>query len=299
MIISASRRTDIPAFYAAWFLERIRAGKVMVKNPFNPNQQKLVSLGPEEVEVIVFWTRDATPLLPYLAELDKRGYRYVFLFTITGYGPPLEPCSPSVEKALECFLRLSDTLGPQRVTWRFDPIFGLAREGPQWVTSHFARIASALQGHTARVIVSFLDFYGKVVRNLRHLEEATGVTVVDLSENAETMGAVAGAIAACAQEHRMLIQSCAEEFDLAPYGIMPGGCIDAEVLNRTFGLSLHAEKDKSQRAHCRCTVSQDVGAYGTCRHGCVYCYAAPHASRETQKVERKGGRRKATRGRRR
>lgn len=281
MIISASRRTDIPAFYGAWFLERIRAGKVVVKNPFNPNQQKLVGLGPEEVEVIVFWTRDANPLLPYLPELDVRGYRYVFLYTITGYGPPLEPRSPSLEKALKCFLQLGDALGPERVTWRFDPILGVEGKGVQWITSRFEQIACSLQNHTSRVIVSFLDFYGKVVKNLRHLEETTGMKVVDLSEEAEKMGAVAGSLAALAQENRMQIQSCAEARLLAPYGIMPGACIDADALNRTFGLALKPEKDKSQRVQCRCTVSQDIGTYGTCRHGCVYCYAARNVRRET------------------
>lgn len=238
MIISASRRTDIPAFYGAWFLERIRAGKVVVKNPFNPTQQKLVILRPEEVEAIVFWTRNATPLLPYLQELDERGYRYVFLYTITGYGPPLEPRSPSLEKALDCFLRLSDTLGPERVSWRFDPVLWVEGKGVQWITSRFEQIACSLKNHTSRVIVSFLDFYGKVVRSLQHLENTTGMKVVDLSEEAEKVSAIAASLAALARENRMQIQSCAEELDLAPHGIMPGACIDADALNRIFGLSL-------------------------------------------------------------
>jgi DNA repair photolyase len=281
MIISASRRTDIPAFYGAWFLERIRAGRVMVKNPFNPNQKKLVSLRPEEVEVIVFWTRNANPLLPYLHELDERGYRYMFLYTITGYGPPLETRSPSLEKALETFRRLSAALGPERVFWRFDPILVVEGNGVQDITSRFARIASSLQNHTSRVIVSFLDFYGKVVKNLQQLENTFGMKVIDLSEQTEKVAAIATSLASLARENRMQIQSCAEKFDLESYGITAGSCIDAESLNRTFGLALKAGKDKSQRAQCRCTVSQDIGTYGTCRHGCVYCYATQDVKRYT------------------
>jgi hypothetical protein len=122
MIISASRRTDIPAFYAPWFMNRVRAGFCVVRNPFNPQQSTRVSLVPQDVDLIVFWTRNPKPLLPYLKELDSRGYRYYFLFTLLDYPSWLELSTPAVENSLECFKQLSELIGPQKVIWRYDPI---------------------------------------------------------------------------------------------------------------------------------------------------------------------------------
>ena len=129
MIISASRRSDIPAFHASWFMDCIREGQVTVKNPFNPKQESVIRLEPAQVDVIVFWTRNAAPLLGHLPELDDHGYDYIFLYTITGYGPPLESNCPSLERAVETFKQLSDTIDPERVIWRFDPIICIEGKG--------------------------------------------------------------------------------------------------------------------------------------------------------------------------
>jgi hypothetical protein len=122
MIISASRRTDIPAFYSAWFMNRIDAGHCQVPNPFNPRQVMTVSLEPEDVDVLVFWTRNATPLLNHLDELDRKGYRYLFLYTVMNNPRPIDPRCPSLEQALAAFKALSDRIGPERVIWRYDPV---------------------------------------------------------------------------------------------------------------------------------------------------------------------------------
>ena len=273
MIISASRRTDIPAFFAPWFMERIRAGSVRVKNPYNPSQSKTVSLLPEEVDALVFWTRNAEPIMEHLKELDDRGYHYIFLYTITGYGPPLEKKSPPLEKALETFKKLSQKIGPEKIFWRFDPIIYASGKGEEWITSCFKNIASVLKNETQRVIVSFLDFYPKVVKKLKTVEKECGFNVIDLTHQTTLVGKIAVSLVELAATNNMEIVSCAEKIELAGFGINPGSCIDGEVLNRLFGTHLAVEKDKNQRPSCRCTTSQDIGEYRTCRHGCVYCYA--------------------------
>ena len=273
MIISASRRTDIPAFYSSWFIERIREGKVIVKNPFNPTQKKVVSLVPEDVDVIVFWTRNADPLLGHLKELDQRGFRYVFLYTITGYGPPLERHAPPLEEAIETFKKLSEKIGPERITWRFDPIVYISGRGEEWIISRFEKIARSLRHETKRVIISFLDFYKKVAKRLAKLEEETGVKVVDIIKRREIIEQISTNLSSLASKNDMKIFSCAEKVDLKSFGIRPGSCIDGELLNQIFGLKIKVEKDKNQRPQCRCTISQDIGEYNTCKYRCVYCYA--------------------------
>ncbi|MFH0812117.1 MAG: DUF1848 domain-containing protein [Pseudomonadota bacterium] len=273
MIISASRRTDIPAFYSTWFMDRIREGKVLVKNPFNPSQAKLVSLHSKDVEAIVFWTRNANPLLSHLEELDQRGFKYIFLYTITGYGSPLEKHVPSLTSAIETFRALSREIGPERLIWRFDPIIYLSGKGEEWITSLFEKIAQSLRNETKRVIISFLDFYPKVMRRLATLEEITGIKAVDIINSEDVVRRIATTLSALARKNNLEICSCAEKVNLEDFGIKPGKCIDGDCLNQIFGLHIKVEKDKSQRPQCRCTTSQDIGAYNTCRHGCWYCYA--------------------------
>lgn len=273
MIISASRRTDIPAFYSSWFMERIREGKVTVKNPFNPSYKKVVRLRPEDVDVIVFWTRNANPILRYLKELDQRGFHYVFLYTITGYGTPLERHAPPLKNALETFKKLSQKIGPERVTWRFDPIIYISGKGEKWIAARFEKIARSLQNETNRVVVSFLDFYKKVAKRLAGLEEKTSLQIVDITNKQDIIRRISITLAELACKNNMTIYSCSEKINLESYGIRPGACIDGERLNRIFGLRIKIEKDKNQRPLCRCTVSQDIGEYNTCHYGCIYCYA--------------------------
>ncbi|MFH1090114.1 MAG: DUF1848 family protein, partial [Pseudomonadota bacterium] len=175
MIISASRRTDLPAFFASWFMNRIEAEYVLAVNPFNPRQIRRISLDPEEVEAIVFWTRDPTKLFPRLDELDQRGFFYYFLFTITGLPRRLEPQAPDYSSACRAFLDLSSRLGPERVIWRFDPILITDVSDEDQQVESFKKIAGRLSGATRRVIISFADIYKKVRQNLAALEKETGI----------------------------------------------------------------------------------------------------------------------------
>ena len=274
MIISASRRTDIPAFFAEWFMDRVRAGYCDVANPYRADQVSRVSLRAEDVDVIVFITRDARPLLPYLAELDGRGLRYYFQYTLTGYPRALEARTPAVPEALDTLRRLVEHVGPERLIWRYDPILFTTLTPPAFHVKQFARLAEALDGLTRRVTVSIMDDYRWVAARLKKLEKV-GIARLEVAD--EEFGGVMRTLSATADAHGMEIFSCAEPIDLSTHGIAPGKCIDDAYLRRTFGIDVTRRKDPSQRKSCGCVVSKDIGTYNTCRHGCVYCYATRRA----------------------
>lgn len=275
MIISASRRTDIPAFYSRWFMNRIRAGYCEVPNPFNPAQVSRVSLQPEDVEVIAFWTRNAAPLLSHLQELDARGYRYYFLYTVLDYPQLLEPHKTELETRIETVQQLAVRIGPDRVIWRYDPIVLSTITSLGFHQEVFARIASNLEGTTTRCIISFVDLYRKLSKRLHWLEEH-GCTIREPYADEATK--LAAFMAAAAQSYGITVTSCAEMFDLTASAVSPGSCIDGAYIAATFGIAVSLVKDPSQRPACRCAVSRDIGCYDTCVHGCRYCYATSSAS---------------------
>jgi hypothetical protein len=272
MIISASRRTDIPAFFTEWFMGRVREGYCEVANPFRADQVSRVSLRPEDVDVIIFMTRDARPLLPHLAELDGRGLRYYFQYTLTGYPREFEANTPAVPDALDTLRRLVEHVGPERLIWRYDPILFTTLTPPAYHTEQFATLAESLEGFTGCITISIIDDYRWVTSRLKKLENV-GISRLDISPYGEEFGGVMRSLSATAHEHGMEIFSCAEHIDMQPYGIGPGKCIDDAYIRRTFGIEVSGRKDPSQRKPCGCVVSKDIGTYNTCRHGCVYCYA--------------------------
>ena len=279
MIISASRRTDIPAFYAAWFMNRVRAGFCTVPNPFNANQISHISLRPEDVNAIVFWTRNPRPLLTALDELDARGYRYYFQYTILDNPRLLDPRTPPVTAAVETFRRLADRIGPARVIWRYDPIVLSSVTDASFHQERYAWIAEQLRGYTTRSVISIVDVYRKAARRL-HALAAQGVTFPDQAP--ATLPGFADllrSLVATAAQHGMEIVSCAEEIDLTGYGVQPGKCIDDDLLARVFGLQLDLRKDPGQRDACGCVVSRDIGMYDSCPFSCQYCYATSSFAR--------------------
>lgn len=263
MIISASRRTDIPAFYGDWLLARIGEGFVDVRNPMNPGQIRRVRLLPEDVDCFVFWTKNPAPMLPLLPRLS--GYDYYFQFTLNGYGPDIEPRLPPLAARIETFRRLSDQIGPARVVWRYDPILLTPAYDADFHVDMFAKIAGQLCGKVERVTISFIDYYRKIAKNWRRLQ---------MREPApEETEQIARAIAAIAAENRMAPSSCAEKWNLAPFGIPAGACIDPALIERITGRFQPARRAKAQRPLCGCAESADIGAYDSCAHGCAYCYA--------------------------
>lgn len=280
MIISASRRTDIPAFYAHWFINRIRAGFCEVPNPFNRWQIARISLLPEDVDVIVFWTRNPRPLFPYLDELDARGYRYYFQYTLLGYPLQIDAHCPPLEAALSTFGELAQRVGRQRVIWRYDPIVLSEVTPPAYHRAAYARLAGALAGATSRSVISLMDDYPKIRWRMQALARQGARLLPILPGDADPegglpgwLGELLGDLAMIARSHQMEIVSCAEQYDLLPYGIRPGKCVDDEYIERVFGLDTAHAKDPGQRKACGCVVSKDIGMYDTCLFGCRYCYA--------------------------
>ncbi len=282
MIISASRRTDLPAFYGEWFMNRIRAGYCAVPNPFKPTQVSHVSLKPDDVDVIVFWTRNPRPLFPFLTELDKSGYRYYFLYTLMDNPRLLDPKCPPPKVSLKTFQELADRMGPEKVIWRYDPVVFSTATPADFHKETYQRIARALQGHTRRCVISILDVYRKVQKRFRELAKQ-GLEL--LACEGEAFGDLMRTFVRAANENNMKVFSCAEEMDLQPYGIQPGKCIDDEYIFNAFGISVTPQKDPSQRKACGCVISKDIGMYDTCLFGCQYCYAT--TSLERAKINHK------------
>ncbi|SCA56477.1 conserved hypothetical protein [Candidatus Terasakiella magnetica] len=276
MIISASRRTDIPAFYSKWFINRLRAGFVQTRNPFNYHQVKKVSLLPQDVDCIVFWTRNPAPLMDHLGELDDLKIPYYFHYTITGYPRALERKTPKLDQAIETFQALSERIGPERVIWRYDPILLSNLVQPQDHMKVFGTIAGKLKGHSQRAVISMADFYTKTERNLDKIE---GLNYDNLRLHNNLLEEFINQFKNEADRNGLTLYSCAEESDLECFGISAGQCIDEGLISRFTELKVRFKKDSGQRKNCGCVKSVDIGAYNSCLHGCEYCYATYNQNR--------------------
>ncbi len=264
MIISASRRTDIPSYYGDWFLHRIKQGFVYVRNPMNPHQISEISLAPDVVDGIVFWTKNPSSMLNRLDEL--RDYTYYFQFTLNPYEADVEKNIPSKNDIIiPSFKKLSSLIGKERVVWRYDPILFNEKYTLQYHIEHFRLLCDNLSDYTEKCTVSFLDSY----KNIRRALAGLGIPSVSV----EQMRELIGYFSYIAKEHGIYIDTCAESVDLGRYGVGHAHCIDKQRLERIGKYKLHIEKDKNQRAACGCVASIDIGAYNTCKNGCVYCYA--------------------------
>lgn len=261
MIISASRRTDIPCFYSEWFIKRLQASYVLTRNPMNYSQVSRVSLSEEVVDCIVFWTKDAGNILDKLKYIDELGYKYFFQYTITPYGLDLERNLRPKEQIIENFQLLSCLLGKHRVLWRYDPIIVNENYTVDYHKESFEKMCESLSAYTDRVTISFVDLYAKL--RLKGIQEIPSEIIEVLAE----------AIGATARKHNIAVQSCCENYDLARFNIRQGGCIDLSVIEKVCGYKLNLKPDKGQRKNCNCVESVDIGAYNTCLNGCLYCYA--------------------------
>ncbi len=269
MIISASRRTDIPAFYSKWFMDRIREKFCLVSNPFNPKQISKISLDPPDVDAIVFWTRYPQPFISHLSILDKMGYGYYFLFTLLDYPEIFEPKSPGLNLRVNTFKELSDKIGPKKVIWRYDPIIISNITPYNFHLKKFESLACELKDFTKQVIISFIDIYPKVRKRFKEMENK-GVKIEQIDKKGIEF---LRSLKAIANENNIKIQACAEKNSLCQYGIKSGKCIDDRLIYDLFGIRVSQAKDKGQRKECLCVPSRDIGMYDTCIFGCKYCYA--------------------------
>jgi hypothetical protein len=261
MILSASRRTDIPCYYSEWFMNRIRAGSVCMRNPMNRKQLSRIRLTPETVDCIVFWTKDARNILDKLPELDRLGYKYYFQFTLTPYDRTIEKNLCDKAEIIETFIRLSNQIGKKRVIWRYDPIILNETIDIAYHKEQFEFFCGKLTGHTETVTISFVDMYPKLKTNL--IRPLSGEEIAEIS----------AFLGAQAKAHNLKITACCEKTDLTRYGIEKASCIDKNLIERICGHELDAERDKNQREGCGCCKSNDIGSYNSCLNGCIYCYA--------------------------
>lgn len=296
VIISASRSTDIPAFYSKWFMKRLQVGYVKWINPFNREPQ-FVSF--KNTRAIIFWTKNPAPMLPLLSELDSMGYNYYFSYTINDYEEEgLEPGVPFLEERIDTFIKLSNLIGKEKVIWRFDPLVLTETLDINKLLNKIKYIGDRLFGYTEKLVISFVDIseYKKVQKNLLRVgvqwKNFSGLDVEKISEGLESLNKIWG----------FEISTCGERIDLSKYGISKNSCIDGELMARVFNndvklleflgvdpfeqfnlfesksqdnkLNLNEKlKDKGQRLVCGCIASKDIGQYDTCKHLCIYCYA--------------------------
>jgi len=275
MIISASRRTDIPAFYADWFMNRIRDGFFYRVNPFNSKQVTGFSLKAEDVDAVCFWTKNPRPLLMHLDELDERGLNYYFQFTLNPYDRTFEPHVPPLQERIETMIELAGRIGPERVVWRYDPVILSNATPVGWHLEQAGLIAERLKNATRRLVFSFCDFYGKGQGRLHRGLQGSGIVPDDITapENRRELERLACGFREIADRHSLEIFTSSEEMDLSAFGIEHGACIDGELIGKLFGGKPSVKKDKNQRKTCNCVESVDMGSYNSCSFRCAYCYA--------------------------
>ncbi|MCC8175817.1 MAG: DUF1848 domain-containing protein [Bacteroidales bacterium] len=269
MIISASRATDIPAFYTDWFFNRLKCGYCAWRNPWN-GVKSYVSFS--QMRFVVFWSKNPEPLLERLDQLPVPCY---IQYTLNDYeAEGLEPGVPLLRRRIDTFRRLVDKLGLGGVVWRFDPLTLTDKIGIDELLEKVNRLARELSGYTERLVFSFADIasYKKVARNL----QIAGVNYHEWTE--DNMLRFARGLQLL--NLPMQLTTCAERIDLSSYGITHGRCIDPDIIAQRApdDMTLQAylwgaTKDRGQRPACGCIPSKDIGAYNTCPHGCAYCYA--------------------------
>ena len=265
MILSVSRRTDIPNYYSEWFYNRIKEGFLYVRNPMNAHQVSEIKITPDVVDCIVFWTKNPLPMIKRLDEI--KDYNYYFQFTLTGYGNDVEVNLPNKKtKMIPVFQELSEKIGKQKMIWRYDPILTNEEYNVSFHQEAFARIAHELKDHTSKCMLGFIDHYPHI-RNSIQPFNINPLTKEEIEEMAvsfkKTIDIYPG----------IQLDTCTVKVDLRHLGIPSGLCIDKGLIEKITGYPILAQKDKNQRNICNCIESIDIGTYESCLNGCVYCYA--------------------------
>ncbi len=261
MIISASRRTDIPSYYSEWFLSRLKAGYVLTRNPFNYSQVFKLPLDKESTDCIVFWTKDACNMLSKLDILDDMGYKYYFQFTVTPYDKMIEPNLRDKAQICNNFINISKKIGKEKVLWRYAPIILNNELDTRYHKIKFAQMCERFQGYTDTVTISFVQKSPKLKTDI--IRDISDVEMIDL----------AMFIGETAKYYGMQAKVCCSSLDLSLYGVEKSSCISKERIVKVCGYDIDIKHDKKQREGCGCVQSVDIGSYNSCINGCVYCYA--------------------------
>lgn len=269
MIISASYKTDLPAFHGKWVIRSFSEGFCHVRNPYNKSTF-LVDLSRDSVDGIVFWTRDPEPFLDGFNWIRARGYPFYIHFTLTGYPRLLEPLVPVLDTSVELFRTLAGIYGREALVWRYDPILFTSMTDKGFHLLQFRKIAGSLKGCCNEVIVSFATFYSKTRRKMDQLGRKTGLEWWDPDDQDKIR--ISTQLSSIASEYGMKLSLCGQRH-LISSGVSDASCIDPFRLSRIAGQAIRIPRKRSHRPGCGCFQSRDIGSYNTCRHGCVYCYA--------------------------
>ena len=261
MILNTGSRTDIPAYYSDWFYNRIEAGYVLVRNPYYPSQITKYLLSPDVIDVMVFCTKNPFPMLDRLSLLSA--FDTFWFVTITPYGAEIEPHVPPKEQIIASFKQLSEAIGSSRISWRYDPVLITDTYSIAHHIEQFHQMAEALSGYTTQCVVSFIDLYEKTKRNFWGIRSVTNKEQEVLIE----------AFSHIAKENGLQIHLCCENASLVRENVDANGCMSKTVLEKALGCRLDVPKKKTARSECSCLLGADIGAYNTCGHGCLYCYA--------------------------
>lgn len=264
MILSVSRRTDIPAFYSKWFMNRLHDGYCLVRNPFNARLISHIPLSPNNIDVIVFWTKNSKPMHKYLKNIDNMGYKYYFQYTITPYKKDMEENLLDKKIIINSFQELSTLIGKEKVILRYDPIVLTPSYTIDYHIKAFEKLCDHVKYYTNKIVISFLNYYNNTSKNM------VSHNVINIST--EDMHILADNFSSIAKSHKIILESCAEKIDLEKYNINHGKCIDDELIEKITGYKLKAPKD-NQREACGCIKCIDIGEYNSCIHNCLYCYA--------------------------
>ena len=265
MIINTGMRTDIPAFYSSWLLNRIKEGYVYVRNPYYKNQVTKYSLNPNVVDCLAFCTKNPHPLISHMSELDK--YKQFWFVTITPYGKDIEPNVPNKKQVISDLKKLSEHLGKNAVAIRYDPIFINNKFDVNMHIKCFEKLLNELKGYTEDCTISFLDMYEKVKRNAPDLRPPTEEEQIQIAKAFSKIG----------KQNNIIVHSCCEKSYLKDYGLDISGCTSKEIVEKAIENKLDAPKNNSKREGCTCLLGNDIGAYNTCGHLCKYCYANANA----------------------
>ncbi len=261
MILNTGNRTDIPAFYSKWLMNRIHEGFVLVRNPYAHDQISRYPLDPESVEVIVFCSKNPAPMLPYIEELKV--FRMFWFVTITPYGKDIEPNVPDKKEVLETFRKLSEKVGHKAMSWRYDPVFISAKYSIDYHKKAFEKMATELDGYTDQVVISYIDLYEKTKKNFPEAREVSDAEQEELTKYFVNI----------AKSHHMKVRLCHEKESLARYGADVSGCLSKQVLEEAIDEKLVIARRPEARQGCACLLNNDIGTYNSCGHLCRYCYA--------------------------
>lgn len=263
-IVSASRRTDIPAFYTDWLINRIHEEYVLYPLPWS-DKLKYLELTPENVDCFVFWSKNYAKLIPYLNLLDTKGFNYLFHFTINNYPKQMEEHVISTDEAITQLKRLCNSSSPDHVHWRYDPIIPTNDYNSNFHLYNFEKIASQLEGYTKRCYFEFIDMYKKVETNF----DKRKISLKPLSQDQKIN--LTKSMATIANKYGINLYSCCDDY-LVIDNVLKARCIDAELIYKLTGKVIDV-KHSPTRKECGCNKSIDIGEYGSCLHGCLYCYA--------------------------